>query len=169
MKYTSDYQEEVTLRDRLRLRLRLVRPSDKPLLERGFERLSPGSRYQRFFTGRDHLSPAELSYLTECDGIDHVGLGALTCPGPGAQEEGVGIARFIRSREQPETAEAAVAVIDEYHRRGVGHLLLSRLIEAARERGIKSFWCALLTSNQAYPLHGARASEPGRPDAYRRA
>ncbi len=149
MRYTADYQEEVTLADGLRLRLRLVRPSDKLLLERGFQRLSPTSRYRRFLTGRDRLSAAELRYLTECDGIDHVGIGAVACPDGDGEEEGVGIARFIRNRERPETAEAAVAVIDEYQRRGIGHLLLSRLIEAARERGIKSFSCDVLASNQA--------------------
>jgi GNAT superfamily N-acetyltransferase len=148
MRYTADYLEEVTLDDGQRLRLRLVRPSDQRLLERGFQRLSPGSRYQRFFTVRDYLTPAELRYLTECDGVDHVALGALTCPDPGSEEEGVGIARFIRNRERPETAEAAVAVIDDYQRRGIGHLLLSRLIEAGAERGIKSFSCVLLASNR---------------------
>lgn len=148
MRYGADYQEDVTLADGLRLRIRLVRPSDKLLLERGFQRLSPASRYRRFLTARDHLSAAELRYLTECDGIDHVGIGAVTCVDGDGEEEGVGIARFIRNRERPETADAAVAVIDEYQRRGIGHLLLSRLIEAARERGIKSFSCDVLASNQ---------------------
>lgn len=148
MRYTVDYQEEVTLADGLRLRVRLVRPSDKLLLERGFQRLSPTSRYRRFLAARDHLTPAELRYLTECDGVDHIGIGAVTCPDAAGEEEGVGIARFIRNRERPDTAEAAVAVIDEYQRRGIGHLLMSRLIEAALERGIKSFSCEVLASNQ---------------------
>jgi len=149
MRFTADYDEEVTLRDGLRVHMRLIRPSDKERLERGFRRLSPGSRYQRFFTGRGDLTPAELRYLTECDRIDHVGIAAETRPGAGDEAEGVGIARFIRNREHPETAEAAVAVIDEYQRRGIGRLLLSRLIEAARERGIKSLYCSVLSSNQA--------------------
>lgn len=149
MQYTADYHEEVTLADGLRLRIRLVRPSDKLLLERGFQRLSPTSRYRRFLTVRDHLTEAELRYLTECDGIDHVAIGAVTCPGSDGEEEGVGIARFVRSRERPDTAEAALAVVDEYQHRGIGHLLLSRLIEAARERAIKSFSCDLLASNEA--------------------
>ncbi len=131
MQYTADYQEEVTLADGLRLRIRLVRPSDKLLLERGFQRLSPTSRYRRFLTARNHLTEAELRYLTECDGIDHVAIGAVTCADGDGEEQGVGIARFIRNRERPDTAEAAVAVVDEYQHRGIGHLLLSRLIEAA--------------------------------------
>lgn len=149
MRYTADYHEEVMLPDGLRLHLRMVRPSDKRLLERGFQRLSPTSRYRRFLTSRDHLSAAELRYLTECDGLNHVALGAVARPGGDGQEEGVGIARFIRNPERPETAEAAVAVIDEYQRRGIGHLLLSRLIEAAHERGIDRFSCDVLASNQA--------------------
>lgn len=149
MRFTADYDEEVTLRDGLRVHVRLIRPSDKARLESGFRRLSPTSRYQRFFSGRGDLTAAELRYLTECDGIDHVGIAAETCPGAGAEAEGVGTARFIRNREHPETAEAAVAVIDEYQRRGIGRLLLSRLIEAARERGIESLYCNVLSSNRA--------------------
>ena len=107
------------------------------------------SRYRRFLSARDRLTGAELRYRTECDGIDHVAIGVVTCADGDGEDEGVGIARFVRNRERPDTAEAALAVVDEYQHRGIGHLLSSRLIEAARERAIKSFSCDLLASNEA--------------------
>ena len=50
---------------------------------------------------------------------------------------GVAIARFIRLPGSSDaTAEAAITVADEYQRKGLGKLLLSRLCAAAKQRGI---------------------------------
>ena len=57
------------------------------------------------------------------------------------------MARFIRSKEEHDVAEAAIAVVDDMQNRGVGHALLMALAEAARERGIKRFRADVLASN----------------------
>lgn len=139
----ASYEEHAVLRDGSRVTLRPVRPSDKEILKRGFERLSPESRFRRFLTAKSALSDAELAYLTELDGVDHFALGALDEAG-----EGLGIARFVRSATDPTVAEVAVAVVDDWHARGLGTLLLVRLAAAARERGIERFAGQALASNQ---------------------
>ena len=149
MLFDAAYQEEIKLDDGTRVRLRLVRPTDKELLVRGLARLSPASRYRRFLTDKDHFSPDELRYLTECDGTNHLAIGAsLVHPEPKEEgPEGLGVARFVRDPRHPEVAEAAVAVIDDYQGRGLGRLLCRRLVQAARERGIERFACEMMPGN----------------------
>lgn len=145
--FDADYAEPVTLADGSEVTLRLVRPSDKELLRRAFERLSPESRYRRFFEPKDHLSDRELHYLTELDGTDHLAIGAIA-RGDG-EERGVGIARFIRLAGAPDSAEAAITVVDEAQGKGLGRLLFQRLMAAAWERGVRRFHCEVLARNTA--------------------
>lgn len=140
------YREVVHLRDGTLVEIRCIRPSDRELLREGFEQLSPQSRYRRFFSAKDQLTDAELSYLTECDGVDHFALGAAALDDAG-REAPAGVARFVRSADDPERAEAAVAVVDHYQNRGIGTLLFQRLIAAARERGITYFCADVLADN----------------------
>ena len=148
VRFDDQYHETAVLRDGARVTLRVVRPDDKALLRRGFERLSPASRYRRFLATKSYLSDAELAYLTEVDGHDHFAMGAVVEDAQGA-EEGVAIGRFIRSNTDPGVAEVAVAVVDDWQGKGLGTLLLLRLVAAARERGIERFAGQVLASNDA--------------------
>lgn len=145
MFFDADYAEQATLRDGTVVVVRPIRPDDKELLRRGFLRLSPESRYRRFFAAKHDLSPAELRYLTEVDGIQHFALGATNADG----SEGLGVARFIQLEGEPGVAEAAIAVADEHQGKGLGSLLFQRLVAAAAERGVERFRCEMLGSNQA--------------------
>jgi GNAT superfamily N-acetyltransferase len=117
-------------------------------LRRGFERLSPESRYRRFFVAKHTLSDAELTYLTDVDGFDHLAIVATTRL-PDGTEDGLGIARIVRSKADPDVAEAAITVVDDWQNKGLGTLLLLRLVAAARERGIRRFESRALADNTA--------------------
>jgi len=143
--FTLDYTEHAELRDGTKVLLRLLRPTDKGLLDAGFKLLSPESRYARFFTPKSSLSDDELHYLTEIDHESHLAIGAVI--ERNGEQIGLGIARFIRLADRPDTAEAAIVVTDEVQRQGLGRLLLLRLIAAARERGIERFRFEVLSSN----------------------
>ena len=123
---------------------RPVRPEDRELLLAGFERLGPASRYQRFLAPMAELTDDIVTYLTEVDHHDHEALAAIDA----ATGEGVGVARFVRSTERADTAEAAVTVIDDWQGRGVGTLLLDLLAERAREEGVVRFTALLLAENR---------------------
>lgn len=146
--FHEGYDETIELSDGSAVRLRLVRPSDKGLLLEGFERLSEESRFLRFFGHKSGLTSRELTYLTELDGQKHFALGATHRRADGA-EEGVGIARFVRLEEEPDVAEPALAVVDDWQGRGIGRALLVRLSAAARERGVSRFRCYVLADNPA--------------------
>jgi len=145
--FTRDYLEHAVLRNGAKVLIRLLRPEDKELLRAGFDRLSPASRYTRFLAPKTQLSTEELHYLCDVDQEDHVAIGAVS--DDGGPPVGLGIARFIRLADQPDTAEAAVAVIDEVHQQGLGRLLLLRLVAAAAERGIVRFRSEILGTNAA--------------------
>src|SRR5215813_5823988 len=136
------------LSDGTLVRIRPVGPGDRDRLRNGFARLSPESKYRRFLAAPATLSESTLDYLTGMDGWNHLALGAeLAAPGADTSY-GLGIARFVRLEDDPAKAEAAVAVIDEVQRRGLGRLLLRELICAARQRDVTTFVCHVLPSNE---------------------
>jgi RimJ/RimL family protein N-acetyltransferase len=158
------------LRDGTRVRLRLIGPDDRETLRRGFDHLSPESRYRRFFTAMPKLPESVLDRLCATDGWNHVAIGAerlsdesapataveaepgAAPAGEGGREaalpDGVGVARFVRLADHPDVAEAAVVVVDELQGRGLGTLLLGSLTTAARLRGIAHFRAEVLPENQ---------------------
>ena len=144
MHFGPDYVEHATLRDGRAVVLRCIHPEDKERLRQGFLRLSPESRYRRFFAVKADLTADELRYLCEVDGVKHFALGAISADG----DEGLGVGRFIQLEAEPGTAEAAIAVADEAQGKGLGSLLFQRLVAAARERGVERFRCDMLGSNR---------------------
>jgi len=147
LRFGPQYTERQVLADGTRVTLRVVRPSDSALLADGFQRLSPESRYRRFLGVKNALSPAEIRYFSDCDGIDHFAIGAVVAR-PDGSEEGAGVARFVRVPDQPAAAEAAVTVVDGRQHNGLGYLLARRLISAAMERGIRELRFHVLRTNR---------------------
>ena len=134
--------EGVELSDGQRIGVRPIRPGDKELLSEAFQRLSPESRYRRFFAPLERLSEQDLSYLTEVDHEDHEALAAI-----GPEDEIIGVARYVRS-EEPTEAEVAIVVGDPWQGRGVATALLDRLVNRARDAGIDHFIALVLSENQ---------------------
>jgi GNAT superfamily N-acetyltransferase len=151
--------QRVRIRDGAELCIRQVGPDDKRLITEGIERLSPESRYRRFFRPLDRLSERDLAYLTEIDHTDHEALAAID-PRSGAL---VGVARYVRGAD-PHLAEVSVAVGDPWQRRGVATALLERLVERARAAGITHFVALVLDENvEAIKLFDERVPGHARP------
>jgi GNAT superfamily N-acetyltransferase len=137
--------ELVVLRDGSEALVRQVRPEDKPLFVAGWAGLSNETVYRRFLQSRDGLSVDELAFFTEIDHVDHEAVGALDADG----RQGVGVARYVRDRERPHAAEAAVIVVDAWQGRGLGGKLLRRLCARATENRIRVFSASLFAENDA--------------------
>jgi GNAT superfamily N-acetyltransferase len=134
----------IVLRDGSRVRLRQGHRSDKELLLRGFERLSPESRYRRFLAAMPELTEEMVRYLTEIDHHDHEAIAAID----EKTGEGIGVARYVRNPKRPDVAEVAVTVLDDWQGKGLGTLLLEVLGARARAESIKRFTALMLASNQ---------------------
>src|SRR6516225_282501 len=134
----------IVLRDGSQVRIRQGHRSDRELLLRGFERLSPRSRYRRFLAPVSELTEEMVRYLTEIDHHDHEAMIALD----ERTGEGVGVARYVRDPDRPDIAEVAVTVIDDWQGRGVGTLLLEVISARARAEGITRFTALMLATNK---------------------
>ena len=136
------------LADGTPLVLRPIRPDDKDLLERGLSELSPASVQRRFLAPKPRFTRGELRYLTEVDGHDHV---ALVAVDPAEPDRLVGVARWVRLHDDPEAAEIAIVVGDDWQGRGVGTLLGEAVAEENRLHDNRRFTATMQSDN--VPAH----------------
>jgi acetyltransferase len=134
-----------TLRDGGVVLLRPIRPEDAAIELDFVARQSDDSRYMRFFSPIKTLTPRMLARFTQLDPEQELAL--LATVGAGAEESIVGVARYSPNADG-ESAEFAVAVDDRWHGRGLGALLMQRLMQAARAAGYQRLTGAVLASNQ---------------------
>jgi acyl-CoA synthetase (NDP forming)/GNAT superfamily N-acetyltransferase len=131
---------DVVLRDGGKLRIRSICPQDEPALAAMLERLSPRSRWFRFFSGAADMHQAARAAVAD-DGVD--GLVALA----GDPEEVVGHALWVR--ERADAAEVAFEVADRWQGHGIGTLLLGRAVAMAAADGIATLTAYVLPGNHA--------------------
>src|SRR5688500_10128841 len=112
---------------------RHIRPDDKGNLAAAFGRLSPESQHKRFLAAKPRLSASDLRYLTEIDGFDHVAVLAVRADDPDVI---LGVGRFVRLTDLPDTAEVAIVVGDPFQGKGLGRELGRRLADEARDHGV---------------------------------
>jgi len=162
--YPARLERIERLRDGQAIRIRPIRPEDAALEIAFVDRMSERSRYMRFFSAGRGLTPAMLVRLTQVDYDRELALIAL--PGSEAQSEPkseaesepkqmVGIARFAANPDG-DSCEFAVAIDDQWNRRGVATLLMQRLMEAAREAGYRRITGSVLPENDAMLKLAAR-------------
>ncbi len=144
---------DLTLGNGKKFEIRAIRPDDKDLLAAGFRLLSDESRQRRFLTAKPRLSRNELRYLTEVDGRDHVALVALDAEHP---NHIAGVGRFVRYRDEPDTAEFAIVVGDAFQGHGLGRALGAALVAEARRVNIRRF--RALTQSDNVPVQRLIAS-----------
>jgi RimJ/RimL family protein N-acetyltransferase len=122
--------------------IRPIDPSDKALLADGLRHLSDASVRLRFLSSKPSFTAAELRYLTEVDGHDHIALVAID------DDTGclIGVARCVRL-DRADTAEMAIVVGDAWQGQGVGRALAEALSAAARAAGIRRFEAVMQAGN----------------------
>lgn len=117
--------------------VREVTVGDKNLFRKGILKLSPHSTFNRFHTHSITLNEHLLDYLTRVDQVNHVAIGVIDCMA--ADCPGIAVARYVRSDCDPEVAEVAVTIIDDYQGRGLSAVLLAGLSRYALETGVQRF------------------------------
>jgi RimJ/RimL family protein N-acetyltransferase len=125
-----------------------IAPDNASALQRFHHRLSERSIYLRFFAAKPELSDREAGYFANVDGINRF---ALVAVDPERPQEIIGVVSFDREGTS-ERAEYAAEVEERWQGRGLGLALTRHLIEAALNRGIRTFTAIVLPEN-ARMLH----------------
>jgi acetyltransferase len=134
------------LRDGTTVTIRPIRPDDADRLTTAVLALSPESRYSRFFSPMPRVPSQMVERATHLD--TETALQLVAVAGAGPEETIVGGARY-GATETAGDCEFAVAVVDEWHGRGLARLLLETLMRAARDRGFARIEGYVLASNGA--------------------
>jgi RimJ/RimL family protein N-acetyltransferase len=132
----------VTLPDAVTVLVRPVRAEDAAAISALFQGLSERSTWLRFFSLCPRLDRV-VGWATEVDNHRRLGLVAV------AADTGQLIAHagLERDHRQPDRAEFALAIADRHRGRGLGRVLLGRLVEAAQRVGIRWLTAEVLAEN----------------------
>jgi GNAT superfamily N-acetyltransferase len=127
------------------IRIEPLKRGDRASVRGLFARLSAESRLRRFLSPVPALSERELTFLSD---VGHVTHEAMTAVDP---DDGsiAGIARYVQYQGRPGVADVAVAVADEMQRRGIGTVLMDRLITCAQANGFHLLTATTLWENRA--------------------
>jgi RimJ/RimL family protein N-acetyltransferase len=133
----------VTLSDGTVICYRPIQPADELALQRFHDQLSEESVRLRFMRVLPHLSEQQAHYFTHLDGRDRV---AFVAVDPSVPTEIIAVTRYDR---EPGTdrAEYAAVVADRWQGHGLGLALTRRLVQAAREHGIRSLYALVVPEN----------------------
>ena len=139
----AKYSAVESLRNGRQVEIRALRPDDRSDLVAAVGRTSSQSLYRRFFAVKHDFTEGEIAFFVNIDFITHVALVAVV------EERGrpmiVGGGRYIVV--EPEKAEVAFAVVDEYQGQGIGAALLHHLAVIARNAGLQELIAEVLSDN----------------------
>lgn len=126
--------------------VRPIRSTDLPLEGEFVRNLSKQTKYYRFLCGVRELSHTELKKLCTVDGERTMAFVA-TVRKDGREME-IGVSRYVEGSKD-DAREMAVTVADQWQHKGVGRLLVDRLIEYAKAHGVKHVYSIDLVDNSA--------------------
>jgi acetyltransferase len=143
--YPAELEEIVADQAGRRYRLRPIRPEDEPAMREAFKKLSPEAVRMRFFQPLKALDHAMAARLTQID-YDREMAFVLAAPVEGGPEELFGVGRLSADPDNAR-AEFAVVVRSDATGRGLGTLLMQRILAHARRRGIGEVHGDILAEN----------------------
>lgn len=141
---SNDWIAEYQLRDGGVVRFRHVRPADEVMIADAIRTASRETLLHRFFSPIRDLPAQLLRPMLDLDrskGICIVGVlfnadrQRIICG-----------ARYVRL-EDPQNAEMAMTVHDDFQRRGLGRFMLKLLVDLARADGIRRIEADVMASN----------------------
>jgi len=148
MRANVDEHTSYVIRDKRQVTIRHISPDDAWRLVDLYYRMSDTTRRLRFHSMRQDMPLKEIEReakrLSDLDPAHQAALVATV------QEEGderiVAVARLARS-ENPDEAESAIVVRDDYQNQGLGTHMLRLLVKVARSMDIKYLTAWVMTEN----------------------
>jgi RimJ/RimL family protein N-acetyltransferase len=140
----TELEDDLTLSNDRRLHIRPLGRCEGDAIRAFYARLSPRTRYLRFFSPMPTLPDSVLRLLT-C--VDQRRSLALVAEDGAADGEVVGLASF--GAIDHDRAEVALVVRDDWQHQGVGLELAGRVMQAAELRGFHRFLVHVTWDNLA--------------------
>jgi len=150
--YPTQYVSREELRDGTPVTIRPIRPEDEPLMVKFHETLSEQSVYMRYFHMMKLDQRTAHERLTRICFIDYdreMALVAEHADPETGEREIMGVSRLSRHGAAPDEAEVSVLVSDRFQRRGIGTLLLNRILEVGRAEDLRRITAEILFDNHA--------------------
>jgi len=144
MPYPSELVRQCTLRDGRAYTIRPIQAEDGERLQRFVRGLSEQSRYFRFISALNELSPRMLVRYTQIDYDRELALVAVL-PDDGDQSI-IGVVRYLLNPDR-RSCEFAIAIGDEVQRQGLGMTLMKAIVGHARKRGLERIEGFVLAAN----------------------
>lgn len=137
--------ERVSTRDGRELLLRAIEPGDVAALQRCFSRLSPEDIRRRFLHAMSELPAPMAQRLCQVDPALETAFVLMDESVTPAEMRGVG---RIYVDPSADNAEFSVLVERDWSRLGLGALLMQRLVDDCRRRGLYELWGYVLQENR---------------------
>ena len=124
--------------------IRPIHPADSVMEGKFVRKLSVETKHYRFLGGVKELSPAELKRLCDVDGRHTMAFVATVLKN--GRETEIGVSRYAECTNDG-VGEMAVTIADAWQRKGLGELLVKRLIAYAKTHGVKQLYSVELVDN----------------------
>ncbi|RPI41350.1 MAG: GNAT family N-acetyltransferase, partial [Betaproteobacteria bacterium] len=163
--YPHELEERISW-DGRELMLRPIRPEDTRQHLRFLQRLSPHDIRMRVFHTKRYIAPSELARLTQIDYEREMAFIATALDVSGAPET-LGVVRAVTDPENAR-AEFAIIVRSDIKGKGLGRILLDKIIRYCRSRGTEIIVGDVLRENtrmleltRQLGFSVSRSEEPG--------
>ena len=142
--YPSELVRQWESEDGTLITIRPIRPEDAAIEYDFVHQLSPRSKYLRFFSGLNELTPSMLTRFTHIDYQREMALIATLMKEN--QEVEIAVGRFVPYLGG-KSCEFALVVGDEWQRHGIGYQIMQDLIKIGRARQFKTMKGLILSGN----------------------
>lgn len=144
--FLEGYKTSMQLQDGTVVEFRPLMPSDEFAYRNFFYSLKEDTIYYRFFYYKKLFSHETVQkHWASVDYRKNMSLVGITSMG--GRKEIIAIASYAQGEEEPDRAEVALVVREDYQNLGIGSHLLEQLESIARENGYKGFVASVLREN----------------------
>ncbi len=142
--YPNQYEFHETLKGGTPVLIRPIKPDDAAAHQEMVAGFSPQTRYFRFFSLREEITPEQLARFTQIDYEREIAVIAEI--EKNGEKISIGVNRLLYYPHIDEY-EFAIVVTDEWQQSGAGYLLMDKLIHIAKDRGIKEIFGLVMRNN----------------------
>lgn len=144
--YPAMLETRKSLKDRLEVKIRPIKPSDEDMMRQLFYNFSDESKYFRYFANKPVMPHKEMQKYVNIDYQDTLSIVAIV--EKGRNERIIAEARYAYGKQEG-AHEVAFIVDEEFQGKGVATFMLNYLIKIARNRAIGEFIAYVLPRNEA--------------------